>query len=694
MMLSRVVARTTPLRLAGQNAIAPARSIATPAVAPLWGSRRCYSSLRGRRWEEQRKAASGPTPEELYNIPERLRKYTSSVQFPRATTTLKSLLRNPLDREEVVLHGYLGKRTDIGKKLTFVRLYDPEMLNHVQMIVVGKQNVLLRKVRSIEPHSPVAVAGTVKEKHWATKDSPAEIEIELADIQMLNDFPRDIIMTPETVFPQEKRNLQLRNGPDLRDALRFRSKVMSEFRTALGKKDPPFVEIETPLLFKSTPEGAREFMVPTRQKGRAYALPQSPQQYKQILMASGMPRYYQFAKCFRDEDLRADRQPEFTQLDMEMAFATGEDVMQVMERAVRQVWNNTMPMNISEKAFPRLTYEQAMSRYGSDKPDRRLGMQIHRVEHILPPDLIGKISDLENPIVECIKLSAPEDSDYPIPQMNKFLTDFMGSQSGAPFLANPHGQPGTFIYDPSKPLSGLFAFGFEASSALEEELGELSPGDLIMLQARPNARFAGGSTMIGDLRRAVHRAAVQAGICKEPTRFDFLWVHQFPLFSPNETGEAEAAAHPGQGGTAGFSATHHPFTAPMGVEDVAKLSTDPASAVADHYDLVVNGVELGGGSRRIHNAAMQEFVFRDILKMPEERIKDFEHLLEALRAGCPPHAGMAIGFDRLIAVMLGRDSVRDVIAFPKSGKGEDTMVKSPSEMTPKMLETYGLQMSK
>lgn len=347
---------------------------------------------------------------------------------------------------------------------------------------------------------------------------------------------------------------------------------------------------------------------------------------------------------------------------------------------MKQVWSKAMPMPLPETAFPRITYEEAMSRYGSDKPDTRLGMEIKRIDYMIPVDLVRKISDLNSPIVDCFKIEGREDPE----EMNDFLTKFMDSPAGAPFLNNPDGQPGTFVFDASKPLSGLTPFGFEAAFALEEDL-KLQHGDLVVIQARPNAPFAGGSTMIGDLRREMHKAAVQAGILPPATGFNFLWVHQFPLFSPNEE------SHPGQGGAAGFSATHHPFTAPKRPEDIALLTTNPSAAIADHYDLVLNGVELGGGSRRIHSAAMQEFVLRDILKMPEERIADFAHLLEALRAGCPPHAGMALGFDRLIAVMMGKESVRDVIAFPKTGRGEDVMVKCPSEMTEAALETYQLK---
>jgi aspartyl-tRNA synthetase len=330
-----------------------------------------------------------------------------------------------------------------------------------------------------------------------------------------------------------------------------------------------------------------------------------------------------------------------------------------------------------------MSYQDAMSRYGSDKPDTRFGMEISPIDHLLPVDLVSKITPLSLPTVEVFKL---ENKDNDSVAMTEFITQFLDSPAGAAFNNNPEGGPGIFVYDAKKPLCGLQPFGFEAAEYLNDLL-ELDHGDLIVLQAREKAPFTGGSTPIGDLRRALHSAAVTAGIKPAPTGFDFLWIVDFPLFSPSSESE------PGQGGAAGISSTHHPFTAPKTAADVDLLLTDPTKVTADHYDLVVNGVELGGGSRRIHDATVQEFILRDILQMPAERLADFSHLLEALRTGCPPHAGLALGFDRLVAVMLGKESVRDVIAFPKIGKvGEDPMVKAPSVMTEEALGTYHLRL--
>ncbi|THX40072.1 hypothetical protein D6D10_03798 [Aureobasidium pullulans] len=612
------------------------------------------------------------------------------VHFPSATCKLEDVATREVG-EDVVLHGYLGTQRQAGKNLLFAELRDTTLSRSIQLVASNKTSTgesVFEKLIELSVETPVAIQGKIKSRKAKPSSSKIEegaiqpvtdVEIELTKVSQLNHFPKDIMVTQDSVFSAEQRHLQLRMEKPLRDALAFRSKAASILRTELCEgKD--FTEIETPLLFKSTPEGAREFLVPTRTPGLAYALPQSPQQYKQILMASGIPRYVQFAKCFRDEDLRADRQPEFTQVDLEMSFASGQDVMSTVESVIKTLWQRLLGISYDGQ-FPHLSYEDAMSTYGSDKPDVRLGSKISRVEYMLPVDLVRKIGPLNDPIVEVLKIPISEDAK----ETRGFVTRFMDSPEAKPFNENPEGQPGIFIFDPRKPLSGLSVFGFEAAETIEETL-DLEEGDLIVLQARKNAPHAGGSTPLGNLRLALHKFAVQHGYMPAPQGFEFLWITDFPLFSPSVANE------PGQGGAAGFSSTHHPFTAPKTAEDVDLLLTDPAAVKAEHYDLVVNGVELGGGSRRIHSAAMQQFVLREVLKMSEERLKDFDHLIEVLRAGCPPHAGMALGFDRLIAVMLGKESVRDVIAFPKSGRGEDLLVKSPTRMTEEHLKTYHLQL--
>lgn len=292
------------------------------------------------------------------------------------------------------------------------------------------------------------------------------------------------------------------------------------------------------------------------------------------------------------------------------------------------------------------------------------------------------MTDLENPAIDAFAFKSIGDSDPK--ETRKFITDFLDSPEGKPFLSNPDGQPGVFIADVSKPMNGLGALGYDFVMNTPDQLS-VEHGDLLILQARKNSPFSGGSTVLGNLRLALHKAAVSQGLVEKPAGFRFVWITDFPLFTPSNDTD------PGQGGAAGFSSTHHPFTAPKTASDVDLLLTAPDEAIAAHYDIVVNGVELGGGSRRIHNAEVQEFILRDVIKMSSERLEDFRHLLNVLRSGCPPHAGIALGWDRLIAVMLGKESVRDVIVFPKSSKGEDMLVKSPNRVTKEQWETYHLQ---
>lgn len=641
-------------------------------------------------------------PLEIFKTSCELDSLSARVEGRRSPDVYDSLSGNAIWNalsvdQEVHLYGYLGNRVDVSKKLSFAQIHDPTLRWKCQLVGSVADAEAFQALRAASPNSVIAVTGIVKEKHKPKSESlsqtpspsakpvRSEVEVHLTAFSTINEFPRSIILNDETIFPPEQRHLQIRANANLRQALALRAKVQAVCRQHLT--DPgrdPYLEIETPLLFKSTPEGAREFLVPTRRPGMAYALPQSPQQYKQILMASGIPKYFQFAKCFRDEDLRADRQPEFTQLDIEQSFSTSRDVRRNVEDMIRAIWSDVKGIELA-KEFSVMTYEEAMSTYGSDKPDLRLGMEIAPVGHLLPVDAVAKLSNLTSPKVDALKLSLGEGDPR---TTGKFIYDFMESPEGLPFQRNPDGQPGFFIFDCTKPLNGLQVLGFEAAETIEELL-QPEQGDAIVLQARPDAPFHGaGSTMMGTLRLALHKAAVEGGLkTLDPDDFRFLWVVDFPLFSPIE----DDSADPGQGGSAGLCSTHHPFTSPKTTADVDQMFINPLSCVADHYDLVVNGVELGGGSRRIHSSAVQEMVFRDVLKMSDTRIDDFRHLLEALRAGCPPHAGIALGFDRMVAMLAGRESIRDVIAFPKSGKGEDLMVGSPNRVTKGQLDTYHLQ---
>ncbi|VBB72585.1 Putative mitochondrial aspartyl-tRNA synthetase precursor [Podospora comata] len=663
------------------------------------------------------------------DITQQLREEWSSYNnFPQASSANQFV-----NGQTVTVHGFLSQRRISSKKLIFanVQVDNGPSIQVVSHSEPGDESnpppghEAHLALRALPLHSPVAVTGTVVSQKGdrdlsasSQRDVPGSfpkgvthLEISLQNIQPLNAFPKDIIVSKGVQFPPSARHLQIRFDEALQARIRARPKIGHELRKSLT--DLNFTEVETPILFKSTPEGAREFLVPTRRAGLAYALPQSPQQYKQILMSSGIRGYYQFARCFRDEDLRADRQPEFTQLDLEMSFATGQDVMRTVESIMKDLMKSlnsqfelvqsdikerypvprrtppssdpsSNPWPVSDKPFPRITYEEAMSRFGVDKPDTRIPFEI-TPNVPLPESFTSMISPLPSPTIDTFLFTPTTTTASPsIRDTTTFIHTFLSTLPPALFSLNPNGQPAALIIDTSKPLMGLSPLSHSGFETITNLYPSLTSGDVIFFQARPPTPFSGGSTALGQIRTLLYSSAVTSGFLPPSHQFNFLWVQNFPMFTPN------TETDPGQGGQSGFSATHHPFTAPLTDADVELMVTNPLAARADHYDLVLNGVELGGGSRRIHTAKMQEYVFREILKMSDKGVKQFSHLLEALRAGCPPHAGFALGFDRLCAVLTGTDSVRDVIAFPKSMKGEDLTVRSPGKITSEELGTYHL----
>ncbi|KAF5025649.1 hypothetical protein F66182_2255 [Fusarium sp. NRRL 66182] len=614
--------------------------------------------------------------------------------------------------------GFLGKRRNISKNLSFADLTTPS--GEIIQICsdAGHDPQAHSLFRQIPANSPVLVdvqSEAADASREALNETSSKTTVYLRDIRALNSVPQNLIVTPEVQFPQTKRHFQIRFHPELQARLKFRSWLKGELTQGLLKKG--FTDIETPTLFKSTPEGAREFLVPTRQRGMAYALSQSPQQYKQILMAGGVSRYMQWARCYRDEDSRADRQPEFTQLDMEWSFAGASRVRQDVNDIVlgalealrpaqsykdirgervpilSEIPNGARPADEpAAHRFTTLKFQDCITLYGSDKPDLRIPNQIHALPDLEPyQQFVGMITHLDDPLIEAFTFPlqgcSPQDArEFII----KFMDDLPTSLS-----ENPDGKPQVLVCDSSKPLGGFSSLGFEFQKVLDlvSEGKGVNDSDMVIFQARekPKGQHCTGSTKIGDLRTALWKALVDAGHMAKPRLGDpeslqFVWVTDFPMFKPTEEGE------PGQEGAAGIAASHHPFTAPLSKTDLELLFTDPLQAKSAAYDLVLNGVEVGGGSERIHIADVQEFVMRDILKITDRRIGDFAHLFEALRSGCPPHAGFALGFDRLVALLTDTATVRDVMAFPKTMKGQDPFVKSPSKLTDEQLEPCGLQL--
>ncbi|PVH88125.1 hypothetical protein DL98DRAFT_509616 [Cadophora sp. DSE1049] len=698
--------------------------LASPCVAlggRTWSLRRCFHQSERRLAEQAELAVKSEGPKIAESSFWKEYRETLNIERPNFPWSDKATIdASHIGVTKYTAVGYLTSVTTLSETLVFGRVWSGSQSESEGTIlqIICRNPEQCAQLKSIRLHSPVCVTGTLGLKHASKKNkdesrpSPEsyfrhQVELIPTKIDCLNTIA-DTHLSSEHVYPPASRHLQIRFDTGLKRRLKFRSVIAALIRR---KCLPGFQEIETPILFKSTPEGAREFLVPTRRGGYAYALPQSPQQYKQILMASGINRYFQFARCFRDEDLRADRQPEFTQIDMEMAFAGGSNVMYVVERFIKKIYafcadwpstlldsqetvvNSPLPM----EPFLQMPYQHAMSKHGSDKPDIRISALISQIGAAVPAQLRGMLTSIPNPVIDAFKLrlnASPKD-------IQRFIRKFMDSPEAEPFRSNPDGAPGICVFDSMQPLEGLQTFGFEGADQLKaiwedqpkpsyqdettfEDNKKFEDGDLIIMQARERLPLSGGSTALGRLRLAIYKAAIAEGLIEPDPSHRYLWVVDFPMFTPDN------ASDPGQGGTAGFSATHHPFTAPKTPMDVDLLLTNPLEAKADHYDLVVNGVELGGGSRRIHNAEMQRFIMMDILKMRPERINDFSHLLKALESGCPPHAGFAIGFDRFIAVLTGCESVRDVIAFPKSSKGEDMMVKSPSKITDVELARYHL----
>lgn len=564
----------------------------------------------------------------------------------------------------VTLSGWVQRSRDLGG-MTFVDLRDRYGITQLVFNMDTNAN-LCKEARKLGREFVIQVSGKVAERSNKNLKMPTgEIEIIVDEITILN--PSEV--PPFTIeddtdggdeLRMKYRYLDLRRNM-VKKNLELRHKMAQETRNYLSSKQ--FIEIETPVMIKSTPEGARDFVVPSRMNpGQFYALPQSPQTFKQLLMIGGYDRYFQIVKCFRDEDLRADRQPEFTQIDCEMAFVEQDDILETFEGLIRDLLLKIKEVEF-EGPFPRLSYLDAMEKYGNDKPDIRFGMTIEDLSSVVK----GKGFKVFDSVEYIGGICADGCAEYSRKQLDD-LTDFITRpQIGAKGLVYvKYNADGTFKSSVDK---------FYDQDALKQWADTLyaKPGDLLLVLA--GEKF---STLnaLAELRLEMGE---RLNLIKHD-EFAPLWVLDFPLLEWDEE-------------TNRFYAKHHPFTSPR-PEDIPLLDTDPAKVRANAYDMVLNGVEIGGGSIRIHDKSLQGKLFKTLGFSEEEANEQFGFLMNAFRFGAPPHGGIAFGFDRLVALFAGVDSIRDVIAFPKNNAGRDIMIDSPSTVADQLLKDLSLKVQK
>lgn len=563
---------------------------------------------------------------------------------------------------EVTLSGWVQRIREMGG-MTFVDLRDRYGIT--QLTFDSSINEALnQEAHKLGREYVIQIKGEVIERSSKNKNIPTgEIEIKVEQLKVLNSSK-----TPPFTIENETdggdelrmkyRYLDLRREPII-EKLRLRNKVALETRKFLDSLD--FMDVETPYLIKSTPEGARDFVVPSRMNlGEFYALPQSPQTFKQLLMVSGIDRYYQIVKCFRDEDLRADRQPEFTQIDCEMSFVEQEDVLNVFEDLVKHLFKTCRNIEF-EGDFPRMTYAEAMERYGSDKPDIRFGMEFKNLNAVTQNKGF-KIFD-EAELV--LGITAKECAVYTRKQLDQ-LTDWVKRpQVGAKGLVYcRYNEDGTL-------KSSVDKFYNQEDLKAWAEAMEATPGDLLLVLSGSTQEVR---SQMNDLR--LHLGD-ELGL-RNPNVFKPLWVIDFPLLEWDEE-------------TKRYHAMHHPFTSPK-TEDVHLLETEPGKVRANAYDLAMNGVELGGGSIRIHDKQLQKKMFETLGFSEEKANEQFGFLMNAFEFGAPPHGGLAFGLDRLVATMSGSDSIRDYIAFPKNNAGRDVMIDAPAPIEQEQLDELQLKL--
>ncbi len=568
---------------------------------------------------------------------------------------------------EVVLMGWVQRRRDHGGVI-FVDLRDREGIT--QVVFNPEFNPAVHdKAQSIRNEFVIGVRGKVVRRLEGMANpnlKTGEIEVMADELRILNRAQPPVFQIEDNAEVSESirlkhRHLDLRR-PSLQKNIILRHRIAAAARRFLDENG--FLEIETPFLTRSTPEGARDYLVPSRvNPGQFYALPQSPQLFKQLLMIAGFDRYYQIARCFRDEDLRADRQPEFTQIDMEMSFVGEQDIMCIAERLVQTIFSQVLEKNLPAP-FPQLTYEEAMARYGLDKPDTRFGLELKEISDIVKDSGFKVFADVvkKGGIVKalnakgCIDLSRKE------------IDDMAGFVS----VYKARGLAWVKVREDSwqSPIAKYFS---EAEKQALAERVDMAPGDLVFFVA-DQPRITNDA--LGHLRNFLGE---KLGLI-DHSAYNFLWVTHFPLMEYDEEEKR-------------FQALHHPFTAPL-EEDYGKLETDPLNVRSRAYDMVLNGSEIGGGSIRVHQRELQEKLFSALGMSPETYEEKFGFLLSALDSGAPPHGGIAFGFDRLVMILAGQNSIRDIIAFPKTQKAACLLTNAPADVSPAQLEELSLRIRK
>jgi aspartyl-tRNA synthetase len=563
--------------------------------------------------------------------------------------------------QTVTLSGWVHKSRDKGF-VAWVDLRDRYGITQLVFDADRTDKNLMESARGLGREFVIQVTGTVIERASKNPNIPTgEIEILATALTVLNTAKvPPFTIEDETDGGEELRMkyryLDLRRNP-VKNKLIFRHKVVQEVRNYLSSKE--FIEVETPYLIKSTPEGARDFVVPSRMnEGQFYALPQSPQTFKQLLMVGGMDKYFQIVKCFRDEDLRADRQPEFTQIDCEMAFVEQEDILNAFEGLTRHLLKTIKGVEVD--AFPRISYDEAMKTYGNDKPDIRFGMKFGELNAFAQ----HKDFNVFNKAALVVGIAVPGGNEYSRKDIDKLIDWVKRPQIGALGMVYVRcNEDGSY-------KSSVDKFYDQDDLAKWAKATNAKAGDLIcVLSGKTNEVRAQLSALRMELAERLN--------LRNPKEFAPLWVTDFPLLEWDED-------------TQSYHAMHHPFTAPKS-EQISLLDSDPAAVKADAYDLVLNGNEIGGGSIRIHDKTTQALMFKHLGFAEEEAKSQFGFLMNAFEYGAPPHGGIAFGLDRLVAILGGQETIRDFIAFPKNNSGRDVMIDAPAPIDKAQLDELGLK---